>query len=206
MPPARNPRRRAPLRRIVRETNASETGSALPPAASPTPAAGPPRQATLPFKRASAGRRVDASEAVLQRRVVGVLRFLGYIVLETNEHRRAVRCAKCGNTWTPGGGSGTSKGIADLIVSHVGYPRYCFVAIEMKGRKTPWSSPAQKWLFDEKRNALARGENCIEAALQALADAEGALGVTVLQNTLSRRSVAVNAPIEFRDGSCYPAS
>ena len=61
-------------------------------------------------------RRRRHEEAERQWAIVKALRRFGYLVKETSEHRRPVRC-ECGNLFTPAGGSGIDRGIGDLLIS-----------------------------------------------------------------------------------------
>lgn len=64
----------------------------------------------------------------------------GYWVLTTSERRKRVQCPKCGDWFTPTGGTGVDKGIPDDYVRHpVLYPPFVWLGFECKGTTTPIS-------------------------------------------------------------------
>lgn len=56
------------------------------------------------------------TEAQIQNTILDGLRALGYTVLSTSEHRRAIACPHCHGLFTPSGGRGVDKSIPDLLV------------------------------------------------------------------------------------------
>lgn len=74
------------------------------------------------------------------------LRLHSYLVKQTSEHRRAVRC-QCGNVFTPAGGTGVDKGIGDLLVSHPDWGG-CWLMLEIKPDDKAPVRPEQAALRD----------------------------------------------------------
>lgn len=79
-------------------------------------------------------------EDEIQRDIINALRLLGYIVLETSEHRRVEQCPKCKERMTSTQGRGCTPGVPDLLVSHLDFPPLCLLGLEVKGPKTPITS------------------------------------------------------------------
>jgi hypothetical protein len=74
------------------------------------------------------------NEAGLQRVIVAALKLAGFVVLQTNRHRK--RCWRCG-TW-PSGGDGCDKGVPDLLIWAPA--RGAWIGVELKktgGRLSP---------------------------------------------------------------------
>lgn len=100
--------------------------------------------------------RERVREQTIQSGAVRGYQAHGYIVLQTNEHRRPARCPSCGHWHIPLGGNGRDSGVPDLLISHLAWPASIWQGIEMKGSHTRLS-PAQQLLRAQQRIAVARG-------------------------------------------------
>lgn len=99
--------------------------------------------------------RPRVKENAIQGGIVMGYRSYGYLTLETNEHRRPVRCPCCSHFFTPAGGNGRQAGVPDLLVSHEEWPQGLWFGVEIKGSHTA-VSPAQQELRAAQRIVVAR--------------------------------------------------
>lgn len=104
-------------------------------------------------------------EEDIQAAIMDALRRRGYTVKQTSEHRRRIQCLECGKWFTPDNGRGCDAGVPDLLVSHVSWPPYLWLGMEVK-TESGRLSPAQQELEREHRIVVVRG---VEDALGALA-------------------------------------
>ncbi len=95
--------------------------------------------------------RGSVSEQDVQGVIVTALEWLGYTVLVTSRRRK--RCEFCGEFSRRS--DGVSKGLADLMVRHPTYPPYAWLALEVKGPRTP-VSPEQQQFSDDGAVAVVR--------------------------------------------------
>lgn len=171
-------------------------------------------QGTLPFKRASKGRRVVAPEKQTEAEADFELSRHDFRFLNTTVRYPffKVQCPHCRqfhqvrNTK----GTGQSKGIADRLVYsprwwHPMLPATLMLGIELKGSKTPFSSPEQKALIEEGRNVLARTG---EAALVAARGVDAFFAyVEVLESAAADLLVALRDKSQgWRDGAKHLAA
>lgn len=119
----------------------------------------------------------DASEAVIL-----FLRTHGYEVFDTTTKRKRVQCSQCGEWMWPKGGTGVTKGIADLLVTHDNWPPCVLMALELKGTSTALSHE-QADLLVRRRICVLRAENSLDhtcsEALRMVHEFEEALGKAI---------------------------
>jgi len=105
-------------------------------------------------------------EEDVQRAIIHALTALGYIVLQTSEHRGLETCPHCHKPFHPHQGRGSDYGVPDLLVHDPDlYPPGMWVGLEIKGPKTALSS-AQEALRREGAIIVCRGVPDALAGLQ----------------------------------------
>ena len=95
------------------------------------------------------------TEEVIQAAAIRELTKACFVVLQTSVRYHNQKCAGCGAWARPTGGTGTTPGVPDLIVSHELWPIGLWIGIEMKSA-TGALSPAQRLLRAQGRIFVAR--------------------------------------------------
>ena len=114
----------------------------------PTAVAAKPPKLTLVAPHAE-------TEEVIQAAAIRDLTKACFVVLQTSVRYHNQKCAGCGAWARPTGGTGTTPGVPDLIVSHELWPTGLWIGIEMKSA-TGVLSPAQRLLRAQGRIFVAR--------------------------------------------------
>jgi hypothetical protein len=71
-------------------------------------------------------------EEDVQAQAVALLGRAGFVVLQTSVRYHAQKCLECGAWARPTGGTGTTPGVPDLLVSHETWPLGLWLGTEMK--------------------------------------------------------------------------
>ncbi|MGV3619087.1 MAG: hypothetical protein ACO1SV_27490 [Fimbriimonas sp.] len=99
--------------------------------------------------------RVPIVEEDVQSSIISAFTALGYEVLQTSRRRKLTTCKGCGNRFRPTESDGASKGVPDLIVTHVKWPELVWLGMEVKGSETRVSAE-QKGLAGRSRVCIVR--------------------------------------------------
>ncbi len=108
-------------------------------------------------------RSLKPTESDIQATIVAALRQCGYIVMETGKSRAQVPCKTCGSKNYATGWQGNTPGIADVIVSHVDWPKNVWHMLEIK-------KPGGKRRQEQIDLALYGASIFVESVYAALAE------------------------------------
>lgn len=115
--------------------------------------------------------KVRELESGVQGRIMQALGMLGYIVIDTTRKTKKQKCPKCGNVFWQQEGSGTTKGLPDILVTRAGWP--IMVGLEIKTDEGK-PSEEQQMLIDLGVMFLVRGH---EEAIEILKSTEKRFGL-----------------------------
>lgn len=105
--------------------------------------------------------RFEATEEQTQQVIRDWCRCHGYLCFQTTHRVR--RCLKCGE-YPRQAAYGTDPGIPDLIITHVNWPPYIFLGMEVKSRRGTLT-PEQRVLREGERIVIVR---CLEDAIESI--------------------------------------
>ena len=123
----------------------------------------PVQQRAAPAKNLKLVVVAGEDEEDVQAKAILALSRTGFIVLQTSVRYHAQQCRECGTWARPTGGTGTTPGVPDLLVSHEEWPEGLWLGVEMKDSDGGLQLE-QKLLLAQARIVVARAA---EAALQA---------------------------------------
>lgn len=151
----------------------------------PEPSSPPTPTLKLPgLQRGKQSKRTSIAEEDASQAVILFLRTHGYEVFDTTTKRKRVQCSQCGEWMWPAGGTGVTKGIADLLITRDNWPPYVLMALELKGTATA-ISPEQADLLVRRRICVLRAENSLDhtcsEALRMVHEFEEALGKETME-------------------------
>jgi hypothetical protein len=113
----------------------------------------------------------DIPEKAVEEVVDAWLKWAGYRVLVTSEKRRAVRCEKCREWFTPHGPTyGITRGVPDRLVRRDSWPLGCWYLVELKGSHTE-ASPEQKEISAAGGYLIVRPHGVVEDAVRQVSEA-----------------------------------
>lgn len=69
-------------------------------------------------------------------------------------------CPGCGSVFYPSGWQGNTPGAPDLFLRHPSWPAFVWLAVELKGEKTP--------IRQEQKRLIERGGVCLVRSLEEL--------------------------------------